>query len=322
METWRDRLRKNFTSRDALADFLQLSEDQKEQLLSSPHFSWNVPLRLAEKMQKGTLEDPLLRQFAALKEELVEAAGFKEDPVKDACFQKTPSLLQKYATRALLISTSACAMHCRFCFRQDYAYESIPKDFKEELDWVRSDQTVDELILSGGDPLSLSERVLEALFEELKTIRHLKRVRFHTRFPIGIPERIDARFLSLLSELPFQVWFLIHCNHPLELDQEVMQSLDKIRRLGIPILSQTVLLKGVNDDEGVLEELFRNFVNAGITPYYLHQLDRVRGAAHFEVPVARGLELMRHLEQSLPGYAVPKYVQEIPHRKSKTVLHS
>lgn len=322
METWRDRLRRNFTSRDAFADFLQLSAEQKEQLLTSPHFSWNIPLRLAEKMQKGTLEDPLLRQFAALKDELVEAAGFKEDPVQDACFQKTPSLLQKYATRALLISTSACAMHCRFCFRQAYPYEGVAKEFVEEIACVRSDPTIDELILSGGDPLSLSERVLEGLFEELKTIPHLKRVRFHTRFPIGIPERIDARFLSLLTNLPFQVWFLIHCNHPLELDNDVIESMSRIRRLGIPVLSQTVLLKGVNDDEKVLETLFRSFVNAGITPYYLHQLDRVRGATHFEVPVVRGLELIRHLEQSLPGYAVPKYVQEIPHRKSKTVLHS
>lgn len=322
MKTWRDQLRKNFTSLDQLADYLCLTNEQREQLLSRPQFTLNVPVRLAEKMKKGSIDDPIFRQFVALKEEQESVEGFVADPVKDSCFQKTANLLQKYSKRALLVSTSACAMHCRFCFRQEYPYESGPKEFKEELELIGNDSTLDELILSGGDPLSLSERVLEELFAELKAIPHLKRVRFHTRFPIGIPERIDAAFLALLTDLPFQVWFVIHCNHPLELDAEVLESMNKLRRAGIPLLSQTVLLKDVNDDERVLETLFRELVNAGIQPYYLHQLDRVRGAAHFEVPIERGCELIRHLEKTLPGYAVPKYVQEIPHKESKTRLHS
>lgn len=321
MNTWRDQLRKNFTSLDQLTDFLCLTKEQREKLSIRPSFTLNVPTRLAEKMKKGSIDDPLFLQFVALKEEQVCTEGFEDDPVKDGCFQKTSNLLQKYAKRALLISTSACAMHCRFCFRQAYPYESGPKEFKEELEIIRNDTSLDELILSGGDPLSLSERVLEELFAELKAIPHLKRVRFHTRFPIGIPERIDTAFLELVKDLPFQVWFVIHCNHPLELDAEVIESFNRLRKLGIPILSQTVLLKGVNDSEIVLETLYREFVNAGIQPYYLHQLDRVRGAAHFEVPIERGFELMRHLERTLPGYAVPKYVQEIPHKESKTGLH-
>lgn len=318
--SWQQVLRQNFTSLKSLADYLDLSQDQRELLLQDPRFVWNVPLRLAEKMQKRSIEDPLFLQFAALKQELIVAEGFKEDPVQDGCFQKTPRLLQKYQTRALLVSTSACAMHCRFCFRQSYPYESGPKDFEEELALLAADESIDEIILSGGDPLSLSHRVLQDLIDRLEAIPHLKRLRFHTRFPIGIPERIDAEFLQMIENSRFAIWFVLHVNHPLELDADVLQAMEDLRRRGVTVLSQTVLLKDVNDQERVLEELFRKLVNHNILPYYLHQLDRVQGASHFEVPIERGFDLIRYLEGVLPGYGVPKYVQEVPFAPSKSRL--
>jgi EF-P beta-lysylation protein EpmB len=322
MMSWQQALRQNFTSLKALADFLDLDQDQRDLLLQDPKFVWNVPLRLARKMKKGSVADPLFLQFAALKQELIVAEGFKEDPVQDSCFQKTSRLLQKYRSRALLVSTSACAMHCRFCFRQSYPYESGPKDFDEELALLAEDESIDEIILSGGDPLSLSHRVLQDLIHRLEAIPHLKRLRFHTRFPIGIPERIDAEFLQMIENCRFSIWFVLHVNHPLELDADVLQAMGDLRKRGVTVLSQTVLLKDVNDQEQVLEELFRKLVNQGIMPYYLHQLDRVQGAAHFEVSVERGLELIRYLEGVLPGYGVPKYVQEVPFAQSKTNLIS
>lgn len=317
---WQRVLIQNIKSATALADYLELSPAQRDQLLQDPKFVWNVPLRLAGKMKKGSITDPLFLQFAALKQELVVTEGFKEDPVQDGCFQKTPRLLQKYQTRALLVSTSACAMHCRFCFRQSYPYESGPKDFEEELALLAEDSSIDEIILSGGDPLSLPPRVLKELILRLEAIPHLKRLRFHSRFPIGIPERIDEEFLQMIENSRFAIWFVLHVNHPAELDQDVLQSMALLKQRGVMVLSQTVLLKDVNDQEKILEELFRKLVDCGILPYYLHQLDRVQGAAHFEVPIERGLELIRYLMGVLPGYAVPKYVQEIPFVKNKTRL--
>lgn len=318
--SWQQVLRQNFTSSQSLADYLELTEVQRDQLLQDPRFVWNVPLRLAQKMQKGSITDPLFLQFAALKQELVVAEGFQADPVQDGCFQKTPRLLQKYQTRALLVSTSACAMHCRFCFRQSYPYENGPKDFEEELAILAADASIDEIILSGGDPLSLPQRVLEGLIQRLEAIPHLKRLRFHTRFPIGIPERIDAEFLQMVEKSRLAIWFVLHVSHPAELDADVLQSMAALRKRGVTVISQSVLLKGVNDQEKVLEELFRKLVDQGIMPYYLHQLDRVQGAAHFEVPITRGLELIRFLEGVLPGYGVPKYVQEVPFAKSKSTI--
>ena len=288
MTSWKAVLRTNFTDIDKLADFLNLSEADRACLHSRPRFILNLPLRLASKMQKGTLKDPLLRQFVPLLEEERRAPGFVPDPVQDVLFQKDGKLLQKYPARALVISTSACAMHCRYCFRQNYPYETEVKGFEKELATCRQDKTLREIILSGGDPLSLSNELLKELLDALDRIPHLKRIRFHTRFPIGIPERIDDEFLSILASLKKQVWFVVHSNHPLELDEEVLASLKRIQKLGIPILNQSVLLNGVNDELETLTALCERLTDHGFLPYYLHQLDRVQGTSHFEAPPKEG----------------------------------
>lgn len=319
---WRQVQRTNINSVEKLINYLELDEKNALRILKHPRFILNLPLRLAAKMAKNTLDDPILKQFVPLIEENNHTLGFVSDPVGDTGVQCTPKLLQKYEGRALLLVSSACAMHCRYCFRQNYPYETESKNFEKELEQLSQDQSITEVILSGGDPLSLSDENLKNLLEQLSLIPHIKRLRFHSRFPIGIPERIDESFLALLKTFSFQYWFVIHCNHPLELDPEVLSALAKLQHLGIPVLNQAVLLKGVNDQESTLRTLFATLADNGIFAYYLHQLDRVQGSAHFEVPVARGLQLIEHLQKSLPGYAVPKYVREIAGEAAKTSIFS
>ncbi len=324
MIIWREIQKKNFRDWKKLTEFLQLDQKQTDEILPSPQFPLNLPVKLAEKIVKGTLHDPILKQFVPLKKELDHTPGYKLDPVQDASFRKSTKLLHKYQGRALLITTGACAMHCRFCFRQNFDYTSEEENslFQQELALLRADSSITEIILSGGDPLSLSHEKLAHLIQQLDSISHLKKLRFHTRFPIGIPERIDSDFLSLLSSTRLQVVFIIHCNHPKELDQDVLAALKNIQKLGIPVLNQCVLLSEVNDSEEVLYELFDTLTNHGILPYYLHQLDQVKGASHFEVDENKGRALIKALAKRLPGYAIPKYVREIPGESSKTLLHS
>lgn len=313
---WRKILRANFRNLETLADYLQI--DLKH-LSLNPLFPLNLPRRLADKIVKGDLNDPIFRQFVPLAEEQRPAPGFVDDPVEDTTFCQSKKLLQKYEGRALLITTSACAMNCRFCFRKNYDYQ--PKSaFEEELTLIQSNSTLQEIVLSGGDPLSLSNDDLADLFARLGAIDHLKIIRFHTRFPVGIPERIDEGFLRILENSLKQVVFTLHANHPREFDPDILLALKSIQKLGIPVLLQTVLLKGVNDDVATLKALFECCVHNGIVPYYLHQLDRVEGSAHHEATQERGRELIEELRSCLPGYAIPRYVAEIPGKTNKTHL--
>lgn len=319
---WRQIQRSNFSHLQALADFLELDAHARTRLLKQPRFVLNLPRRLAEKIEKNNLEDPILRQFLPLIEEQNRSEGFRLDPVEDKTFRKEKKLLHKYEGRALLICTSACAMHCRYCFRQNFPYETEEKQFEKELKAIAEDTSLTEIILSGGDPLSLSDTHLGSLMERIAEIPHVKRLRFHTRFPIGIPERLDASFLELLARARLQIVFIIHCNHPQELDAGVLAALKNVQRLGIPVLNQAVLLRGVNDNLATLKALCEKLADHGILPYYLHQLDRVQGAAHFEVPENQGLTLISELAKQLSGYAVPRYVKEIAGEPHKTPILS
>lgn len=320
---WRKVLRTNFTDIEELADFLNLSPEKRAHLIQRKEFPLNLPRRLAEKIEKNNLQDPILLQFVPLEKELSTSSGYKDSPVDDETFQKTPQLLQKYASRVLFITTSACAMHCRFCFRQNYPYEKDSnKRFEKELGIIRDDPSLMEVILSGGDPLSLSDEMLDSLIQKIENIPHIKILRFHTRFPVGIPERIDSSFLKILSKTRLQLVFISHINHPKEIDEDVKEALGSIKKLGVTMLNHHVLLKGVNDNFETQSALCRKLIESGITPYYMNQLDPVTGASHFEVDVDTGKELIKRLRESLPGYAIPTYIQEIPSEKSKTPLHS
>lgn len=317
---WKEILRKNFNYISILADFLELSQDQREQLDDCPKFPIQVPVRIAQKMIKGSLDDPLFRQFVPLKKERQKNEAFVTDPVCDASFQKGGKLLHKYEGRALLLCTSACAMHCRYCFRQNFDYQKN-KLFDEEIAWISQDSSIHEVILSGGDPLSLSQDLLSSIMRKISLISHVKRIRFHTRFPIGIPERIDDDFLEMIDQIPQQIYFVIHCNHPHEIDKDVLFHLKKLQKKGCVVLNQAVLLHGVNDNVETLLTLCEKLADEGILPYYLHQLDRVEGASHFEVSEAHGKNLIKEVAKRLSGYAVPKYVREIAGESNKTVLY-
>ena len=317
---WRQIQKDNFTRINPLLDFLELSEDLRGKFLSRPRFTLNLPKRLAAKIAKNTLDDPILRQFVPLEEELIATPGYALDPVQDQNFQKTKKILHKYEGRALIVATSACAMHCRYCFRQNFPYETEEKNFNEEISYLKNNTSISEVILSGGDPLSLSDTALANLFSSLDAIPHIKRIRFHTRFPIGIPERIDNSFLDILASSTKQIFFIVHANHPKEIDTDVAFALKKIQRLGIPTLNQSVLLKGVNDDEETLLRLSEVLIDAGVIPYYLHSLDPVQGTGHFALPETRGPQLIRHIQTHLSGFGVPRLVREEPGKPSKTFI--
>lgn len=313
---WQNIVRQSFTSLEALADFLELTVEQRRRLLKRRDFPLLLPRRLAEKMEKRTLEDPILRQFVPLLEEQRE--GGERDPLVESCAQRGGArLLHKYAGRQLVVTTSSCAMHCRYCFRQHYPYASASEGFEKEITLIAADPTTKEVILSGGDPLSLSDGRLEELFAAIEGINHVRMVRIHTRFPIGIPERIDKAFISMVRKRKKPLTVVLHYNHPKELDAEVVAALHSLQEAGAVLLLQAVLLRGINDSVEILEELCLRSIEARVSPYYLHQLDPVQGALHFEVTPQEGLSLVEALRDRLPGHAVPQYVQEVPHAASK-----
>lgn len=317
---WRDIQARSFSRFDDLYDFLELSAENRRRLIERPRFPLLVPYRLALRIPKNNVDHPMARQFLPLKEEGRHALSFVDDPTCDKDFKQCDKLLHKYEGRALLLSTSACAMHCRYCFRQNFPYETQGSDFQRELQYIRENDSLHEVILSGGDPLSLSDYKLKSLLDSLEEIPHLQFIRFHTRFPVGIPERITEELLANLKALTKRVIFVFHINHPDELGEDLFKFIRPLQENRITTLCQTVLLKGVNDDVETLKELSLLSSRNGILPYYLHQLDRVQGAMHFEVPKERGLQLINALRAEIPGHALFRYVQEIPHKPSKTPL--
>jgi EF-P beta-lysylation protein EpmB len=258
---------------------------------------------------------------AAAEDAAVE--GFVSDPVNDAAFALEPGLLKKYAGRALMIVTGACAVHCRYCFRRHFPYAETPPSetaWSTSLEAITADASIHEIILSGGDPLTVTDARLAWLVARLAAIPHLRRLRIHTRLPIMIPSRVTEDLLVWLTGTRLKPVMVIHANHAQELDAEVAAAMQRLRTAGVMLLNQAVLLRGVNDTVDAQAELSERLVEIGVTPYYLHQLDRVHGAAHFEVPIQQGRQLMAELRRRLPGYAVPQYVQEQPGALHKVVL--
>jgi EF-P beta-lysylation protein EpmB len=282
-----------------------------------------APLEYIARMRPGDPSDPLLRQVLPLAQEEADVPGFSADPLREDTAAAQPGLLQKYCGRALLVVTGACAIHCRYCFRRHFAYEELPRalaDWRPALRHIAADESIREVILSGGDPLVLSDSRLAALAARLAAIPHVRRLRVHTRVPIVIPQRVCGELIDWLAGSRLTPIMVVHANHPAEIDGAVAAALTRLADAGILMLNQAVLLRGVNDNANVLAELCERLIDLRVAPYYLHQLDRVAGAAHFEVPEARGLELMRELRRRLPGYAVPRYVRETPGAPNKEIL--
>ncbi|MFO0947486.1 MAG: EF-P beta-lysylation protein EpmB [Planctomycetota bacterium] len=309
---------------DQLCDLLSLPDRCREPARRAHRlFPLIVPRGYVEKMEAGNPDDPLLKQVLPLGLEESSPPGFVLDPVGDLPAKKQPGLLQKYQGRALLILTGACAVNCRFCFRRHFPYSERPRGIEEwepVLTEIQADAGLEEIILSGGDPLAITDAWLARFAERLDQIPQLKRLRIHTRLPIVLPERVNDSLLRWLTMGRLQPIVVVHANHPRELHGETARALTRLNNSGVLVLNQAVLLAGINDDADVLTELCRRLVELRVMPYYLHQLDRVQGAAHFEVPEEKGRSLVAELRRRLPGYAVPRYVREIPGVGNKTVL--
>jgi EF-P beta-lysylation protein EpmB len=319
---WQTAMKRAIRSAAQLRRILGLppkSDDRKtEGELNFPTF---VPWEFLSRIRPGDPEDPLLRQVLPSPAEEVEQTGFTSDPVGELNALATGGLLHKYQGRALVIASGACGVHCRYCFRREFPYAaagSRAEDWRPSIEYIRNHPEITEVLLSGGDPLTIVDQKLDELITAIESIPHVRRLRIHTRMPIVIPQRVTAALTARFASSRLAVWFVVHANHPNELDQNVINRLAMLIDSGIPVLNQAVLLRGVNDDAATLIELCRRLVDHRIGPYYLHQLDRVRGAAHFEVPVATGKRLMKKLRESLPGYAVPTYVVEEAGKTSKT----
>ncbi len=290
-------------------------------LQGAREFPLRVPRSFVAKMRRGDPQDPLLLQVLPLPAEAEVVEGYVADPVGDLDSRAAHGLLHKYAGRALLIATGACAVHCRYCFRRHFPYadeSALTGGWDSVLRHLRSTTDISELILSGGDPLSLNDRRLAQLTDGLADIPSVRRLRIHTRYPVVLPERIDADFLAWLRSVPLQKVIVLHVNHPREIDATTREVCLQLRDAGATLLNQSVLLAGINADVDTLAELSEALFDCGVLPYYLHVLDRVQGTAHFDSPERAALELHRELAARLPGYLVPKLVREIAGEPAKT----
>ena len=290
---------------------------------AAARFPVRVPIGFVAKMRRGDPNDPLLRQVLPLLEEDELAEGFSFDAVGDAAAKGGTGIIHKYEGRALLITTGSCAIHCRYCFRQHFPYveeTAASSHWSEAIAYLKSDTSISELILSGGDPLSLSTAKLKELTDALPELHHVKRLRIHTRLPVVLPERIDAELLAWLDSLRWPVALVIHANHANELGQDVADAVLRLRQHDVSVLNQAVLLKGVNDGVAEQIQLSERLFEIGVLPYYLHQLDKVQGAAHFQITDQQARDIHQNVMRALPGYLVPKLVQEIAGEASKTPL--
>jgi L-lysine 2,3-aminomutase len=294
-----------------------------EAVRGETNFPLYVPRGYLARMRPGDPDDPLLRQVLPRCDEARPVLGFADDPVGDGQAAWGATLLQKYRGRVLIVTAGACPVHCRYCFRRHFPYGQVPKSdaaWDTAVRQIATDSTLHEVILSGGDPLSVVDDRLSRLARSLATVGHLRRLRVHSRFPVMIPERVTDALLAWLTGTRLTPIVVIHANHTAELNTSVAQALGRLTQAGVTLLNQAVLLRGVNDNLASQAALCERLVDLHVVPYYLHQLDRVAGAAHFEVPCEEGRRLLATLRSRLPGYAVPRYVQEVPGRASKVVL--
>jgi len=318
---WHQELASAFRRTGDLLQFLKI-EGFARSAQAERDFPTLVTRHYAERMQAQNRHDPLLLQVLAQGAETLDVPGFGADPVGDSLAVRTEGVLQKYRGRVLVMPTGACAIHCRHCFRRAFPYadlhtQGLPGRLERYLD---EHEDVEEVILSGGDPLLLEDLALKDLLGVIGRAARVKRLRIHTRIPLVLPSRFTPELMSLLASPTQEKIFVVHANHAQELCAQSASAFATLRATGWTLLNQSVLLRGVNDSAQVLADLAHKLLAQGVLPYYLHQLDRVQGAAHFEVPIAEGLRIMKELGAMLPGYLVPRYVQEIAGEAGKTLL--
>lgn len=324
-QNWKSQLSDLITDPSELLSVLQLSPDDllSGAILASEQFKLRVPRAFVEKMQRGNPLDPLLLQVLPHHLELQEHVGFVTDPLDEETANQLPGVLHKYKSRFLLTLTGACAVHCRYCFRRHFPYqENLPKneDWIPIKNYLESQPDINEVILSGGDPLTLSNRKLAIWIQRLESIDQIKILRIHSRVPIVIPNRIDDELVSLLKNSRLRIILVVHSNHANELDDFTCAQLLSLSQQNILVLNQAVLLKGINDSAEVIINLSQKLFDAQVMPYYLHVLDKVKGAHHFDLNIDKIDQIYSEVLASLPGYLVPKLVREIAGEQNKTPL--
>lgn len=325
-QNWQAQMSDLITDPAELLNILQLSPAQllSGAILASSQFKLRVPRAFVDKMRVGDPLDPLLLQVLPHHLELEQHAGYVTDPLGEEAANQLPGVLHKYKSRFLLTLTGACAVHCRYCFRRHFPYQAnLPK----ENDWLAMQQylldhpEINEVIFSGGDPLTLSNRKLALWFERLESLPQIKTLRIHSRVPIVIPHRIDDEFLQLLANRKFQIVLVVHANHANELDDFTCAQLKRVAAQQIWVFNQAVILNKVNDSAACLVDLSQRLFQAQVMPYYLHVLDKVQGAHHFDMQPEKIDLIYQELLASLPGYLVPKLVREIAGENNKTPLY-
>ncbi|ASQ47253.1 EF-P beta-lysylation protein EpmB [Legionella clemsonensis] len=320
--SWQKILAQGFASVNELLEFLSLPVTVGS-IKAEKTFKTRVPRGFAARMEPGNPKDPLLLQVLAVDEELHEISGFATDPLAEQAAICKQGLLHKYQGRVLLTLTGVCAVNCRYCFRRHFPYQANNpgwEGWESVLNYIQKNPTIHEVILSGGDPLLATNAVLRRLLNQLEQMSQVRTLRIHSRVPVVLPERIDRELLELLSSSRLHKVMVIHSNHARELDNAVRWVCKELRQVDCHLLNQSVLLKGVNDDVETLITLSEQLFDCGVLPYYLHLLDRVKGAAHFDLPLETALALYRQLQKKLPGYLVPRLAREEPGKESKTLL--
>lgn len=323
---WQEILADMVTEPKELVKILGLDEDNcppemKLSKTATEQFSVKVPRPFLNQIKEGDWHDPLLKQVWPANSEEHQVVDFVIDPLQEQLSNPVPGLLHKYKGRVLLTVAPHCAIHCRYCFRRHFDYSANTPGltaWKETLDYIRRDESIEEVIFSGGDPLAAPDRLLSQLVTQLDEIPHLTTLRIHTRLPLVIPQRINSKLLDWVATSRLRVVVVLHCNHAQEMSRSVTEAISKLSAIGCLMLNQSVLLKEVNDNLQALSALSKSLIGAGVLPYYLHLPDKVLGTAHFYVDAQTGQNLVEQMRQSLPGYLVPKLVREEPGKPSKT----
>jgi len=322
---WQEQLTSLVTTPEALFNILNLPESMLPAARkAAAQFPLRVPRAYLDKIQPERIDDPLLRQIMPIDDELREITGFSLDPLQETGSNPVSGVIHKYHGRVLFIAAPQCAIHCRYCFRRHFNYtDNSPSrnQWEAALDYVRENTEIDEVILSGGDPLSVSDRQIEWLLSQLDAMPQITRIRIHSRLPIVLPDRVTCSELApILQNSKKQMILVVHCNHPQELAADVSTALLALKDTGTTLLNQTVLLRGVNDNAPVLTELSKKLFSNGVLPYYLHLLDKVSGTAHFDLSKRSALQIHAKLQATLPGYLVPKLVREEAGAAHKTLI--
>lgn len=321
---WREQLRMSSLLPQQLLTRLGLPSELLDGLETAHRlFPLRIPEAFIQRMRHADPNDPLLLQVLPVSAEKNVVEGFNYDPVGDLHSYAAPGILHKYQGRVLLIVTGACAVNCRYCFRRHFPYSEQqikPALWQKSLDYLSTDNSIHEVILSGGDPLVLSTERLSRLTRDLQEIPHIRRLRIHTRLPVVLPDRVTTSLCAWIKQLPWPICIVLHCNHAQEINADFQRACDKLKQAGATLLNQAVLLKYINDSSETLCELSEELYSVGVIPYYLHQLDPVIGSQHFQVSDASALKLYQQIRSVLPGYLLPKLVQELPGEDSKSPL--